>query len=115
MSCIRPIAPRGEIACSSPALSIWMIARIQSAGMAKRVDASVTKLSNLSMEGGRDAVCAQALDSNSAEAATRHTNGATTATTHEIARGQRSHANASAGSETWLSRCRSGERFLAFG
>jgi hypothetical protein len=32
MSCINPIAPRSEIACSSPAFSICMMALIQGAG-----------------------------------------------------------------------------------
>jgi hypothetical protein len=46
MSCIRPIAPFGEIARRSPWLSERKTARIQATGIPKRCAASVTKALN---------------------------------------------------------------------
>src|SRR5574338_462897 len=46
MICIRPIAPLGEIARTSPKLSACMTARIHAAGMPKRREASATTASN---------------------------------------------------------------------
>jgi len=43
MICISPIAPFGETARTSPALSIRITARIQFAGMLNRCEASATK------------------------------------------------------------------------
>ena len=46
MICIRPMAPFGEMARTSPKLSACITARIHAAGMPKRCEASATKAAN---------------------------------------------------------------------
>ena len=46
MICINPIAPFDDLACTSPALSTVMTARIQCAGTPKRREASSMKFAN---------------------------------------------------------------------
>jgi len=79
MSCIRPIAPRGEIACSSPPLSIWMTARIQRAGTAKRSEASSIIFASRSVDSARDRFCADAGDAQRNKAAVGIKNSVTAA------------------------------------
>src|SRR5882724_1010687 len=46
MICISPIAPLGDRACTSPALSTRITARIQDAGTPNRCDASAMNAAN---------------------------------------------------------------------
>jgi len=89
MSCIKPIAPRGEIACSSPPLSTCITARIQGAGTAKRPDAESINLAKRSTASERVAVCARALESKTVEAVIWHRNSATATLTRAIVRRER--------------------------
>lgn len=76
MSCIKPMAPRDEIACAFPPLSICITARVHRAGAAKRADASTMYPAKRSMLPGRAAACASAVRLKAAATASWHTNGA---------------------------------------
>jgi hypothetical protein len=115
MSCIKPIAPRDEMACSSPPLSTFITARIQRAGRAKRSDAPSMNLANRSIPSERPTVCARALYSKSVEPAIWQTNGAMATMTRATVRSERSHAIGSAVARVQLFRCRLDECSLTFG
>lgn len=53
MICIKPIAPFGDIACTSPKLSARITARIHVVGMPKRCEASATNAAKRVASGTR--------------------------------------------------------------
>src|ERR1700716_3109623 len=97
MSCIRPIAPRGEIACSSPPLSIWMTARIQRAGTAKRSESSFFFSESRSIDSARDTFCADAGDAKRKKAAVGNKNSVTAAKMRAIGESEPKHLDARSG------------------
>ncbi|WP_460253518.1 hypothetical protein [Acidiphilium sp. MT5] len=61
MSCINPIAPLGDMACASPALSALITAHIHAAGMLKRAASAVINFANGAQTGDNFALIGRAV------------------------------------------------------